>query len=71
MYGKDYMDIDVDVNGGLTYGQVEEIFGVKYFVFGWDTAHGWDSWAMWPKERVIKENLELVKFFEEHAIPHP
>lgn len=60
-HGKGYDDIDVMVNGGLTFSEEmkdDETFSDGYWV-GFDTAHYNDSLMKWPKEEVYKETLRL------------
>ena len=62
-HGKSYYDIDVDVHGGLTFGEVID----KGDDFGWrpgcwigfDTAHSGDNKETWTKEEVFKETISL------------
>jgi len=53
-----YMDIEADVHGELTYGQLEN--DGLYWV-GFDTAHGWETEENWPKSRVAEETKKLYK----------
>ena len=40
--GRNYDDLNPDVNGGLTYGEAN--------IFGWDYAHAWNKGS--PKEHI-------------------
>ena len=60
-HGKNYDEIDVMVNGGLTFSEEikdSEVFSDGYWV-GFDTAHYKDTMEIWPKEEVYKETLRL------------
>lgn len=54
-FGKEYDDVNVDVHGGLTYGEQEG----DVFVLGFDTAHGFSG--TWSQERVEKETERLAE----------
>lgn len=58
-YGANYDDVPVQVHGGLTFGQEEEIDGVKYWVLGFDTAHWQDTLESCPESYVIAETESL------------
>jgi len=60
-YGVNYDDIPVDVHGGLTFGEEIELYGNKYWVIGFDTAHYDDSLSAWPKSRVMSETMDLLE----------
>ena len=78
-YGKDYLDIDVYVHGGLTYtdsvnssnwdGLTEEM--KDGWVFGFDTAHYCDDMERWPKEAVERETENLKSQFVELSPDFP
>ena len=55
-FDKDYDDIKVSVNGGLTFGK--HIYSGMYAI-GFDTAHYMDTLAKWPKEAVVAETRRL------------
>ena len=63
--GMEYMDIPVDVHGGLTFGRdIEEgdyLDFSKGFWVGFDTAHHSDTLQRWPVDRVMEETLYLFK----------
>lgn len=63
--GMEYMDIPVDVHGGLTFGRdIEEgdyLDFSKGFWVGFDTAHHSDTLKRWPVDRVMEETLYLFK----------
>ena len=72
LHGKDYTEIHhliptLDVNGGLTFSESAdnltwpELPGHHKgaWVVGFDTAHGWNTLEMWPKEAVIQETERL------------
>jgi len=67
-----YMDIDVDVHYGLTFGSIieEETIGffdaltekdIGYYMIGFDTNHYDDDLTKWPKERVEREAQRLLE----------
>ena len=69
---KDYNEIDVDIHGGLTFGEeatfidgeITPIIGnviidKPYFVIGFDTVHFGDNMYKWTKEKVIEETKNL------------
>jgi hypothetical protein len=82
-FGLDYTDIhekyDIEVNGGLTFachsdslkdGAFENFPEGNWWVVGFDTAHSWDSIAMWPtKESVEFETKRLVSQLEAITVP--
>ena len=63
--GMEYMDIPVDVHGGLTFGRyIEEgdyLDFSKGFWVGFDTAHHSDTLQRWPVDRVMEETIDLFK----------
>lgn len=71
LHGMHYDDIDVEVHGGLTYGdelteeRLEKMFpdlskeDIGGWIVGFDTAHYDDSLTRWPKEEVQKETERL------------
>lgn len=59
LYGKGYDDVPVEVNGGLTFGQEEEIDGIKYWVFGFDCCHVWDTPEKHNEAFVIAETESM------------
>lgn len=71
LHGVDYDYIRVDVHGGLTYSNLvtpelikswdlpEDSLG--YWCVGFDTAHLDDSLIRWPKDKVYKETVRLMK----------
>ena len=63
--GMEYMDIPVNVHGGLTFGSdIEEgdyLDFSKGFWVGFDTAHHSDTLQRWPVDRVMEETLYLFK----------
>lgn len=67
-YGKDYDEIDVEIHGGLTFGNYSSKldnpslpkFDEEHWVVGFDTAHAGDTREYWTKERVLKET-EFLK----------
>lgn len=72
MHGKDYMDIDADVNGGLTFSKlvddqlIERIPELTTedkggWMVGFDTCHAFDTLRRWPKEEVQKEADRLME----------
>jgi hypothetical protein len=75
-HGKHYDQIDVDVNGGLTFSDsVENLKAQSWqqefteedaggWVVGFDTAHYMDTLAKWPKERVQEETDRLREQLE-------
>jgi len=63
-YEKDYFDIDVDVHGGLTFGEKGEKDSELYpdenlYWLGFDTAHGYSG--NWTLEMVVEETERLAK----------
>lgn len=71
-YGKDYLDIDVYVHGGLTYtdsvnssnwdGLTEEM--KDGWIVGFDTCHINDTQSNWSKKQVLKETENLKEQLE-------
>jgi hypothetical protein len=62
-HGKHYYDIDVNVHGGLTFGEVideGDDFGWRpgHWI-GFDTAHDGDNKTFWTKLEVLKETISL------------
>lgn len=47
----------IDVEGGITYAEMEG----EFWVVGFGTALYWHSILSWPKSRVIKETKNLKK----------
>jgi len=74
-YGINYMDIDADVHGGLTYGQMAEDIShfplefqnCQYYIVGFDTCHYKDNSANCDKKYVLAETARLKKQAEEAA----
>ena len=64
-YGMGYEQIDVDVNGGLTYAAEETYKKKKYWVVGFDTAHYGDTPEKWSQETVEAETIRLKEQLEE------
>ena len=60
-YGENYMNLDIEVHGGLTYGCEEEFNGKKYWVLGFDTCHSGDNKTNCSEEYVLNELKELYK----------
>lgn len=63
LYEKDYNDEECSnlrAHGGVTYSRSEKINGVKYWVFGFDTAHAWDNKDNCPEQYVIAETREFA-----------
>jgi len=63
-YDKRYEDIDVKVNGGITFSEHikdDSIFGSKGYWIGFDTSHYGDTLEKWRKEEVYNETLRLFK----------
>ena len=66
-YGKNYLDIDVRVHGGLTFGDFSEILGEGYYWLGFDTAHAGDKTRPteegyeWTGEEVMNEVEKLAE----------
>jgi len=63
-FGDDYDDVDVEVHGGLTFGQQGEEDSDMWpdpelYWFGWDTAHGFSG--HWDLENVVVENEKLAE----------
>lgn len=60
VYGKYYLDIDVDVHGGLSYGEICNKYPVKtgqeYYWLGFDCIHMHDG-----------RDMELLKSFEKNG----
>jgi len=68
-HGVDYDEIDVDVHGGLTFGQKAsecadwpeiEDSDKDCWIVGFDTAHYGDTIRQWPMSRVLDE-IEKLK----------
>ena len=63
--GMEYMDIPVDVHGGLTFGRYigegDYLDFSKGFWVGFDTAHHSDTLQRWPVDSVMEETLYLFK----------
>ena len=60
-HGKTYDDIDVQVHGGLTFGEHivnNDNFSDGYWV-GFDTAHHSDTRQRWPRHAVLDETIDL------------
>jgi hypothetical protein len=71
LHGTPYDDIDVDVHGGLTFGELGKDMKHKPdnisnedWIIGFDTAHYSDTMVKWPKEKVEAELESLVKQLE-------
>ena len=69
-HGSEYDEIDVNVNGGLTFS--ESVDSLDWdeltekdkggWVIGFDTAHAWDNLELWPDaQSVMKECERLMK----------
>jgi hypothetical protein len=54
-YGVHCEEIECDVHGGLTFGELQG----GYWVVGFDTGHYMDTLENWPMERVIQETQAL------------
>lgn len=75
MHGKNYDDIDVDVHGGLTFGESakscnwEEISDEDKagWVVGFDTAHYMDNLTTCPESFVLEETERLKQQLLEMA----
>lgn len=65
-YNKAYMDVDVDVHGGLTFAEVEPCSdhedGVGYW-FGFDCAHAGD--ASYDPENLPKHQVDFLTRYPE------
>lgn len=79
-FGKDYMDINVDIHGGLTFSKSGKYFtfvdteclegcvdqlSEDWWIFGFDTCHSGDNLTTWPKDKVIDEVIKLKTILEE------
>jgi len=59
-YGMKYADIPCDIHGGLTYSRTCNIFGLEYWMIGFDTAHFYDNQNTWSLFRVYNEAVGLL-----------
>ncbi len=59
-YGTPYDDVDVEIHGGLTYGETEEIDGKDYWVLGFDCCHYRDNKQTNTEQWLITEVQDLV-----------
>lgn len=73
LYGKDYMDYDLDIHGGVTFASFGKDFnwdGIELrdddWVIGFDTNHSYDTKESWTKSNVISETKRLAKLVERY-----
>jgi hypothetical protein len=74
LWGIDYMDIDIEVHGGLTFGCNRDKLDwpeipqncENGWILGFDTAHLGDNLTKWPKSAVIVETEKLKKLLENY-----
>ena len=74
-HNKDYNDIDVEVHGGLTFGEPYETLSWPelteadkgHWIIGFDTCHYSDTKERWPKEAVREETKILMKQVQFHT----
>ena len=72
-FGKDYMEIECDVHGGLTFGRYMNPDQIEHwsqftdenltdtYVYGFDTNHFGDNSVTWSLQHVIEETKRLAK----------
>jgi len=67
-FGKDYSDLDIDVHGGLTFGEQggsdERWPDSNLFWFGFDTAHYFSG--IWSEDQVARETERMAEQFASH-----
>ena len=63
-------DIEIQVHGGFTYGNLAEHCSFKpkyipndYWIYGFDTGHAWDNAENWPKNMVMAETMQVKEQF--------
>lgn len=70
LFGVHYDEIDLRAHGGLTYSEPHTINGVKFWVFGFDTAHYMDNLETCPKEYVVECTRKLFADTIQFAFEH-
>lgn len=65
LFGREYEDLNdvATVHGGFTFGEIGEIDGKEYHVFGFDTCHDMNDMQRWPESLVIEEIESIVTAF--------
>ena len=66
-YGAGYGDLPVEVHGGLTFADHATLFGVPYWMLGFDTWHMDDTPERWPIKQVFGETMRLWKEVKEYG----
>lgn len=73
LHGKDYMDYDLDIHGGITFANWGSTFKNEFefvrdddWIIGFDTSHSFDTKESWPKSSVVKETKRLVRLVDEY-----
>lgn len=67
LFGEHYDDdrLPCGVHGGWTFCEEQEVEGIKCWVFGFDTCHGYDSLVRWPDSQSVSREIErVVEFFQ-------
>lgn len=65
LFGRDYEELNdtTTIHYGFTFGEIGEIDGKEYHVFGFDTCHYGDTMNKWPELAVVQEIESVVNDF--------